>query len=561
MPIAASTIAQVSVSGAGQSWSVPLAPGGLLVGRSEPCGLVLDDRLVSRRHARVYRDPFDRWIIEDLGSFNGVWVGGRRIKAHAVAPGERAVIGPFTLTFSVPQDRRMPVVETIVTTALLSEELAGSTQVQVQPSGREAVSGHRLKELDDIGERLAGVTCSGDLYTEACRCLVPRFGTTALVLRLAAMGAGASEPPQALACEPAGALESEAAAQPADVRLSRRVIQAVRESGQAVMASNVRLAPGQLGLTIRAGDRRPRAVYCVPITGDNDWTDVLYLDAAADQADAEVFDFVRAVARQVGLAGRGILSQEQAVRIRLIDQQLAMAREIQQRLVPTQLDLSPAVDFALVYEPAFWVGGDYCDVWPLADGRIAFAVGDVTGKGLPAALVMTNVHAALRTAVRFQLQLAEVAAGVSDHLMRYLSGRMYASLVLGLLDPGTGDLEYLNAGHVLPLVVRPSGPPSELGRPMNPPLGLIDAKYVAETMTLEPGTGLIVMTDGVTESRSPQGEMLDPGGVLRALDGAGSASSEDLVHVVTEAASAFREHLPAHDDLTVLALRRRTTST
>jgi sigma-B regulation protein RsbU (phosphoserine phosphatase) len=96
---------------------------------------------------------------------------------------------------------------------------------------------------------------------------------------------------------------------------------------------------------------------------------------------------------------------------------------------------------------------------------------------------------------------------------------------------------------------------------MNPPLGLIDAKYVAETMTLEPGTGLIVMTDGVTESRSPEGETLDPGGVLRALDGAGFASSKDLVHVVTEAASAFREHLPAHDDLTVLALRLRATST
>ena len=561
MSVAASTTAQVSVSGAGRSWSVPLDPGGLLVGRSEPCGLMLDDRQVSRRHARVYLDPFDRWIVEDLGSRNGVWLGGRRIKAHAVAPGERAVIGPFTLTFSVPQDRRIPAVETIMTTTLLSEESAGSTQVQVQPPGREAVSGQRLKELDDIGERLAGVTCSGDLYPEACRCLAPSPGTAALVLRLAAKAASASEPPQTLACELAGTLRSEPAAQPTDVRLSRRVLQAVRESGQAVMASNVRLAPEQLGLTIVEGDRRPRAVYCVPITGGDDWTDVLYLDVAAARADAEVFDFVRAVARQVGLAGRGILSQEQAARIRLIDQQLAMAREIQQRLVPKRLDLSPAVDFALTYEPAFWVGGDYCDVWPLADGRIAFAVGDVTGKDLPAALVMTNVQAALRTAVRFRPQLAEVAASVSDHLMRHLSGRMYVTLVLGLLDPVTGDLEYLNAGHVLPLVVRPSGPPSELGQPTNPPLGLIDANYVSETVTLEPGTGLVVMTDGVTESRSPDGETLDSAGVLRALEEAQFAGSADLVRVVTEAASAFREHLPAHDDLTVLALRRRETST
>lgn len=529
----------------------------MLVGRSEDCGLLLDGRLVSRHHARIGLDPFDRWIVEDLQSHNGVWVSGRRVKSHAVAPGERVVIGPFTLTFSVPLDRRIRADQTMVTRARLAEELPEDTEVQVRPDSREAVSGARLKELDEIGERLAGVTDSADLYPEACRCLAKAPGTAVLVLRLAA-GPG-DPPPEALACEVHGTSPGENADRATDVRLSRRVIQAVRESKQAVMGSNVRLGPGHLGLTVVEG-QRPRAVYAVPITGGDDWTDVLYMEVPAEQADTATLDFIRAVARQVGFAGRSLLGQEQAARIRQIDQQLAMARELQERLVPQRLDLSPALDIALTYEPAFWVGGDYCDVWPLADGRIAFAVADVMGKGLPAALIMANLQAVLRTAVGFRPEPAAVASSVSDHLMRHLSGRMFATLVLGLLDPATGRLEYLNAGHVLPLLVRSSGPPSEFGEPKNPPLGLLKATYVSDTVTLEPGTGLIVMTDGVTESRSPDREFLGPAGVLQALDGLSFASSEDLVRAVTTAASDFRQQLPAHDDLTVLALLRRDMS-
>ena len=560
MSVVASSAPEVVVSGPAKSWTVPLASGGLLIGRSEACGIVLDDRQVSGHHARIYQDPFDRWIVEDLQSHNGVWVDGRRVQSYAVGPGDRATIGPFTLAFSVPGTRQIPADETMTGSTLLAEGQQDSTQVDVGVDRHEALTAGLLRELDSVGECLAGVTRSGNLYPEACRCLAKRCGTIAVVVRVGLeAGASARATPQTLACEGGPTSTGDGGARPSGYRLSGRVIEAVRASGQAVMASNVRLGGEQLGLTV-VDDGRPRAVYCAPITGGDDWTDLLYLEAPPERRDAITLDFVRAVARQVGFAARSILGLEHAAQIRQIDQQLAMAREIQDRLVPKQLDLSPAVDLALTYEPAFWVGGDYCDVWSLADGRIAFAVCDVMGKGLPAALVMTNLQAALRTAVSFRPEPAEVASSVSRHLKRHLSGQTFVTMVLGFLDPVTGRLEYLNAGHVLPLLVRSSGPPSEFGEPKNPPLGLLEATYVSDTVTLEPGTGLVVMTDGVTESRSPEGEMLGPAGVLRALDGASFASSEDLVRVVTGAASEFRGQLPAHDDLTVLALLRRDVS-
>jgi serine phosphatase RsbU (regulator of sigma subunit) len=323
------------------------------------------------------------------------------------------------------------------------------------------------------------------------------------------------------------------------------------------MASNVRLAGKQLDLTVVEDEQYPRAVYCVPITSGEEWSDALYLDLPAEQAEPAVFDFVRAAARQVSFAVQGILNQEQAAWIRQVDQQLALARDMQDRLIPKRLDLSPAVDLALAYEPAFWVGGDYCDVWPLPDGRIAFAVGDVAGKGLPAALVMANLHAALRTGASFRPEPAEVVSSVRGHLTRYLSDEMFVTMILGFLEPASGRLEYVNAGHILPLVFPPEGPPSELGQPTNPPLGFLEAAYRPQTVTLEPGSGLVVVTDGVTESRSPAGKMLKPAGLLGALSREGFANAKDLVRLVTEAAGTFREHLPAQDDVTVMAILRR----
>jgi len=242
MSVVASSAPEVVVSGSGKSWTVPLASGGLLIGRSETCGIVLDDRQVSRHHARIYQDPFDRWIVEDLQSHNGVWVGGRRVQSYAVAPGDRATIGPFTLAFSVPGLRQIPVDETMTGSTLLAEGQQDSTQVNVGVDGHEALTAGLLRELDSIGECLAGVTRSGNLYPEACRCLARRCGTIAVVVRVGLeAGASARGTPQTLACEGGPTSTGDGGSRPSGHRLSGRVIEAVRASGQAVMAGNVRL--------------------------------------------------------------------------------------------------------------------------------------------------------------------------------------------------------------------------------------------------------------------------------------------------------------------------------
>jgi sigma-B regulation protein RsbU (phosphoserine phosphatase) len=340
--------------------------------------------------------------------------------------------------------------------------------------------------------------------------------------------------------------------EPANIRLSRSVLEAVRSSGDTVMASNVRLAPQQLDLTA-VEDDRPRAVVCSPIESSEDAIQALYLEVSASEADQGILDFARAMARQIGFAKKAVLAANELTQRRLLDQQLAMARTIQLGLTPKLAEIPSIIDVSLHYEPAMWVGGDYCDIWQVQGRGIAFAVGDVSGKGLPAALTMANLHAALRTAVHFSSGPAEAMSYVNEHLIRHLPSDTFVTLILGMFDPDSGTLHYVNAGHILPVIMN-RGTVAELGRPMNPPLGLAPVEYQGDSAVLVPGAGLIIVTDGITEACSPSGELFGVPGLLSAIRQDLSGQSQSIVQTIVGATSSFRGVHPQQDDATVLAL-------
>jgi sigma-B regulation protein RsbU (phosphoserine phosphatase) len=546
----------MTIFGAEGTRRVSLAPEGAIIGRIPSCDIVLADRQVSREHARLYRDPFDRWILEDLGSRNGTWVGGRRVTLRAITPGGRISIGPFTLRLSLQQDQRILPDEAAATTTLVVTDGPDHGAVRTVSDATAAASANGLPDLMAVDECLGGVVSSADLYPEVCRCVAIEPGSAVLMLR-ATTAADVSWPrPAVLACHLGASAEEETVSPPADFPISRRVVAAVGESGEAAMASSLPLGGDALTLTA-AGQREPRAIYCVPVTVGDDWVDLLYVDLPADRAEAAALDLVRTVGRRVHLTGRNLLQAEDAGRWRLLDDQLAAAREIQAHLIPKSLDFSPAVDLALLCKPALWVGGDYCDAWPLADGRIAFALGDVSGKGLPAAMVMSSLQTALRTALDFRPDPAEAMSHLSQYLKERVPSNIFVTMVVGLLDLQTGHLQYVNAGHILPVVVDASGAVSTLGEPANMPLGIVDAELVPDATVLATGTAVVLVSDGVTEARSPDGSLFGAGQVRDLLGGKVSGSCDDLVRIIAARLDEFRGHAPQQDDVTVLALRYR----
>ena len=522
---------------------------GVLIGRVADCDICIPRAEVSRHHARIFQDPFGRWILEDLGSGNGTWVDGERIEACALAPGKKVMIAQHTLVFSQePEGKIGPDASAVSKTTVFHD--AGEVTLH-EPAAEGGLSHRRMQQVNTLIERIAQLTAPAELYPESCRCIAAEPGQVAAVVRL--QGAAASAEPELLAVHSGGTAKARAEGAAAPVHLSRRVLRAVRESGDAVIASNVPSAPSQMELTV-IDLRRPRTVCAAAIVAEEEFTDALYLDTPSGAADAGALDFARAVARQVAFARKSLLLAEDRAQRTALDQQLDWARRIQERLMPQAAIDIPGVDTATCYRPAMWVGGDYCDLWQLHDGRLAVCVADVAGKGLPAAMVMSNLQATLRATMAFSTDLREVMDHVNRRLRESTPDDMFVTMFLGLYSPSDGKLAYANAGHMPPMKVLSGAGAAPLGEATGPPIGVIDTPFETAAFRLEPGAGLVLVTDGITEAESPTEELFGLDRLEQVLAGGKFTTAGQMAQFVVDAADAFRGHAPQGDDVTVLAL-------
>lgn len=552
--------AMLTVAGPDRVDEVLLERSGVVIGRSPQCQVVLADERVSRQHAHIFQDPFGRWIIEDLGSRTGVLLSGQRVQAHALLPGEKIAIGPFALCLSLPPEPDIPADPAESSTTSLISEAADLDVVRQGTAPGAVLPRVWLQELNRIADRLAELQSPAELYPAVCECLATAPGTAALVIRLPPVPAPLPSSPEVLVSRLGGEPAAKCLPEGVNLHLSRRVLEAVRTAGEPILARSVHGAEGQVTLTI-GDERTPRAVLCAPVTHRRGAMDALYVDVPFSESIGEVFEFVQAVAGQVRLVRKSLLMLDWRAKRSVLDHQLSLAREIQAKLTPKKLARVPGVDVALYYRPALWVGGDYCDVWQLADKRLAYAVGDVCGKGLPAALVMANLQAALRTATSFCPRPSEAIAHVNDHLRRHLPEDMFVSLFFGLFDPSSGAVEYVNAGHIPPWIVGPRGAVTSLDSPRDTILGVSGGQFSAAVATIAPGQALLSVTDGITEAMSAGGQQFGAHRLEELLRGVDFASSQEVVRAVLKATARFRGNQAQHDDVTVLVLLRQDIPT
>jgi sigma-B regulation protein RsbU (phosphoserine phosphatase) len=196
----------------------------------------------------------------------------------------------------------------------------------------------------------------------------------------------------------------------------------------------------------------------------------------------------------------GMLTSEFVRKTQLEADQVA-ARQIQQTLQPKKLEMLPGYELETFYEPFRDVGGDYFDVIDLPDNRTLFALADVSGKGMPAALLAANIQALVRSIANVEADPVALARQINKHLCRYTPNDRYATAVFLVLSRDSGELTYVNAGHNAPIVFG-SGSRTELDA-TGMPLGMFPkTEYEARTAFLFPGGTLLVFTDGLTDSIS-----------------------------------------------------------
>jgi sigma-B regulation protein RsbU (phosphoserine phosphatase) len=239
-----------------------------------------------------------------------------------------------------------------------------------------------------------------------------------------------------------------------------------------------------------------------------------------------------------------------------IERELELAATIQREILPRSLPAVEGVELAAANVPARHIGGDYYDVFPLSRGRVGFLVADVSGKGVPAALLVSTVHAAVHLQIDEAATIADLVSRIDRHLRRFAATRKFLTLFFGLLEPDSGFLRYVSAGHNPALLVRASGVTEQL-ESTGVPVGMLpNSKWKEETREMGKGDVLCVYSDGITEAVDAREEEY---GLPRLVAEIGDRRAEPLKRISEEvlaSVSEFARGVPQYDDQTLLFVRR-----
>jgi serine phosphatase RsbU (regulator of sigma subunit) len=279
-----------------------------------------------------------------------------------------------------------------------------------------------------------------------------------------------------------------------------------------------------------------------------------FLHLGRDLVTLAGYVFVVVVVNQLGRQRDRLAAVAQQQRDELASE-IQLATEVQQSILPRTVPSIPGFEVAAKMYPAKMVAGDYYGFFELANGDIAFAVGDVSGKGVAAGLLMPSIEIALRLDLPRHPRSSELIQGFNDVVCQVTGGKRFISLFYGRLSPSWRQLEYTNAGHNPPLLLRAGCPPQQLcaGGAV---LGVIPhAQYASERIELKKGDLLILYTDGLVEAESPEGESYS----IQRLESTARAHLEDPVARIAEAIYAsvieFRRNNALEDDATLLLLK------
>ena len=325
-------------------------------------------------------------------------------------------------------------------------------------------------------------------------------------------------------------------------------------------ASAVDITSLQLESPALASLKQAGVVLVVPLISSGSLVGMLSLGPRRSERgystdDLRLLNSLAGYAAPAMRVGQLVRQQQAEARQReRIDQELKIAQIIQQQFLPKSLPDLPSWHVAAFYRPARTVGGDFYDFIPLPDGRVMFVVGDVTDKGVPAALVMASTHALLRAAAPRLISPGQVLGHVNDMLCVDIPAHMFVTCLALVLDPVSGQIEFANAGHDVPYVRTRHGVQELRARGM--PLGLMPGMdYEEKSFQFEPGDCALLHSDGLAEAHAPDREMF---GFPRVSELVGKGpSGEALIDLcLTELGNFTGPDHEQEDDITLVSLQR-----
>ena len=522
-----------------------------VIGRSPNAQLRLVDRTVSRMHAKItFQDGAH--IIEDLDSGRGTSVNGLPVTVSRLRAGDVIKVVDHGFRFEDTPINPIATAEMSLTfgdlTPLPGEgDVAPDTSDEGgRPPGPPQISPVNADRLTAV-LKLGRIVAEDDGNPDT---LVSRIVSMCLRLFPAAHRALLAVPNRKRMRLEVRSLVIRDGVKQKNFHLSRSVTSRVLSGGEAVRSRETRPLGSE-------GEVHEVELVAAPVSARGSRLGLITidrLDAESAFTDDDI-QMLRFVAGQLGLAlVNANLMAQRAHQFRT-EQDLTAAREVQKRFLPRGVPKVPGFSFVAHYDPCRNVGGDLYDFIPFDERRTGVVVGDVSGKGFAAALVMAWVTSQLRLAAHQEARPSDVLTRINESLLETRQDQVFVTVLYGVLDRLTQTMHYCNAGHMPPLVRRASGGPVEVVEETGSlPVGMMpDAEYEEGRIALNEGDVLMLISDGVTEAQNKTGEMY---GMDRLIDavGRGPARASDLASVLLEDLRGFVGGQPQSDDITIVVV-------
>jgi phosphoserine phosphatase RsbU/P len=524
------------------------------VGRSLENAIAFpDDLALSRRHFSLDPSPHG-WIIEDLGSRNGTYVNGEPLmEKRVLLPHDSIAAGGVTLTFRAramePANRTVVFLpEAPADNELLARSLRTRLDAMPAPELESALQSKsetgvsRVEALLEAGRALAGHRPLEEIFP--------------LILDLSARSVGAHRG-VVMTLDENGELTPRAT-KGADFRIPQTVRERVIQGRESLLVKDAR-AERAFQASMTMVEMGVRSFLAVPLQTEKLVLGLVYLDSPGFIRDftSEDLTLLTVMANIAAIRIEHARLQEVEQAERLMQKEMQQAAEIQANLLPAEPPALEGFELAGSSTPCRSVGGDYFDYVPLKESRLGVLIADVAGKGLAAALLMTSLQARVQLLAEDEAEIGHLVTRLNRSVSATCPGNRFVTFFLTALDPQSGRISCVNAGHNAPFLLRRNGT-LEMLTEGGPVLGILkQMRYASFETGMAPGDVLLLYSDGVTEAVNPQGEEYGEERLEAALRSTGeAATAQERLLAVVRSVAAFTGTAAAVDDLTLVVVRR-----
>ena len=525
-----------------------------ILGRHPDCDIILDVGAVSRQHAQILHVGED-FFVEDLASRNGTYVNGEMVQGRRrLIDKDRVKICDLLFTFHSGSVAEVPTDSFPVDSEhmLVDDERAGPATIMAKVDVSTADTGLRMEvrpevkmqAIYDIVQALRASLVLDDVLPKMLEALFRIFAQADrgfVVLREEADG------PLLIK-----AVKHRRPGDEEQSRISRTIVNQVLESREAILSADA-ASDSRFDMSQSIADFRIRSMMCAPLLDSSGAAfGVIQVDTLDQRSRFQEDDLVvlATVALQAAIFVENAQLHEQALKQQATDSELQLAHQVQRGFLPAARPEVKGYDFFDFYEPARHVGGDFFDYIPLPDGRLALVLADVSGKGVPAALLMAKLSAEVRFGLASQPNVAEALTQLSRSFDRSDWEDRFVTMVTLVIDPEKNAITLVNAGHMAPLLRHADGRVEPVGEEIaGVPLGgSSDLRYEQTTITMAPGDALAVFSDGFSEAMNDQRELYGLERLSQQLAHPGNGSAE-LGKLLLDDVRRFVGHEQQSDDM------------